>query len=48
MQIADSLRRTGSEIEVVHTVQVLAKACGARSQESEVRKKRTTPLTTKF
>ena len=37
MQIADSLRRTGSETEVVHTVQVLAKACGDRSQESEFR-----------
>jgi hypothetical protein len=38
MQIADSLRRACSKAEVVHTVQVLAKACGARSQESEVRR----------
>lgn len=40
MQIADSLRRAGSEIPVVHTVQVLAKAlmsaeCGVRSSEGE-------------
>jgi len=46
MQIADSLRRAGSEAVVMHAVQVLAKACGARSQESEVRKKRTTLLNT--
>jgi glycolate oxidase iron-sulfur subunit len=35
MQIADSLKRAGSQAEVVHTVQVLANACGA-----EVRRKK--------
>ena len=33
MQIADSLRRAGSQAEVVHTVQVLAKACRDRSKK---------------
>ncbi len=40
MQIADALRRTGSEASVVHTVQVLAEAlrnaeCGARYEERD-------------
>ena len=36
MQIADSLRKAGSEARVVHTVQVIAEACGARSQGTGV------------
>jgi glycolate oxidase iron-sulfur subunit len=39
MQIADSLRRTGSETEVVHTVQVLEQALGgARRGDTGTRK----------
>ena len=33
MQLSDALRRKDAPVEVVHTVQVIAKALGARSQE---------------
>ncbi len=38
MQIADSLRRAGSDAVVVHTVQVIALAIGARNQKPGVRR----------
>jgi glycolate oxidase iron-sulfur subunit len=40
MQIADSLRRAGSDVEVLHTVQVIEHALVSRSQKREVRNDR--------
>lgn len=39
MQIVESLRRAGSDAEVMHTVQVIEKALGVRGEELGVRRK---------
>lgn len=38
MQIADALRRSGVDADVVHAVQLIAEACGAGSREPAVRR----------